>query len=246
MTLSDSLKSQIKTHALSDTNQEICGLLILNKSNELEVVHCQNIHENKEHFFCLKPEDYLRGKTLGTIVAIYHSHSERQDFSDFDKLNCENCKIPFILYCIKNDTFSYYQPRGYFIPFVNREYVVGFLDCLTLILDYYKQELNITIPNLDHPYRFVDNKADHPENTQSYSILIDHFLNNGFINTNNLVKNNVILFNSFKVPSPVHCAIYLSGEQILHHPFKRKSTIEHYGISWKKRSTNILIHKSQI
>ncbi|MEK6879623.1 MAG: hypothetical protein AABY22_08455, partial [Nanoarchaeota archaeon] len=63
--------------------------------------------------FSITPQDYLEASNAGKILYVYHSHTteEYKNFSDFDKINSVNHNIPYILYHIPSDTFSFFNDK---------------------------------------------------------------------------------------------------------------------------------------
>lgn len=232
---------EIKTHALQEAPNECCGFLV---GNDFCAVRVKNISDDPRKRFKISSTDFV--KFAPEIKAVYHSHLESLGFSEFDKVNSEAHQIPFVLYHVKHETFQVYYPCGYEVPYVGRDFIIGRVDCFSLIKDYYLRELNVAIPDLNHHYRLVEDKANHQDNTATYTILEDFFLCNGFVATNNLQKNDVILTSSLGIKSAVHLAIYLGDNLILHHPFKRKSRIEPLNSFWKRRIILMVRHATSI
>lgn len=245
MILTEKIKSSIKEQAMKKMDEEICGLLYLDEE-DIVLYPCENIAENPNKFFSISGESYLRCSKLGKIVAVYHSHLNNNGFSEFDKLNSERHKIHFIIYSTTADDFYYYEPCGYDIPLLSRSYVVGYMDCFSLVKDYYKQKCNIILPELTHPYRFVSSKDSHPENDRVYNILPDFFKDNGFACVTNLKKHDLILCKTAKIPSPVHSLIYIGENQVIHHPREQKATVEPFHFIIKQAITHTMRHKSLI
>jgi proteasome lid subunit RPN8/RPN11 len=243
--LTDNVKATIKLHAQKQAPLECCGVII-HSLNGLVAFPCRNIHSEPEKFFTLKPEDYLEYSMIGKIVGYYHSHQTNEDFSEFDKLNSENHKLVAVLYVVKPDVFHIYTPKGYEVPYCKREYIHGVVDCFSLVKDYYARELNIQLTDITHPYRYVENKVEHPDNQMVHTILKEHFVNNGFVEVQAAAKHDVILQKTPHIPSPVHCAIFLGNNQLLHHPFKKRSCIDTYSNVQRTRTKHIMRHTSRI
>lgn len=246
MDLNERNKSKIKVHAISEKPNECCGLIYKNKECGLDIFECHNISDKPDNFFIIDPNDYLAASSKGEIIGYYHSHITGSNFSDFDKVNSERTGLNSIIYCLENDNFYEYSPIGYELPYTKRQYITGFIDCFSLIKDYYKKEKNIEISELKCPYRLSDIGPDHPENNRYHSILPDHFLENGFIEVESLKNEDVILTRTQMIQSPVHASIYIEPGQILHHPFMQNSRIETYRSAYKKWTTHILRHKSSL
>jgi len=238
---------EIKKHAEEVSPEECCGLIV-NKNNQFIAIPTKNVSEfDRTHSMRIDPADYYKASLEGEIVAFYHSHKDNCVFSEYDKLNSENHQLPCVLYCVDTEEVGLYIPNGYEVPYVGREYVSQRFDCFTLVQDYFQRELNVTIYPIVHPYRFVEDKAGHPDNSGPISwVLRDHFLNNGFVEVKKASeKHDLILCSTPRVSSPVHCLIYIPENQILHHPYKRKSTIELYSQYWNRYTINILRHGSR-
>jgi proteasome lid subunit RPN8/RPN11 len=236
--LTDSQKHEIKLHALAEKPKECCGIITQH------VHRCRNISDNPEHHFKISPEDYVVAVKDGAVTAFYHSHLENPEFSQFDIQNSELHKLPIVLYCIKTDAFSEYTPQGFQLPYTGRGYIHGKVDCFTLIRDYYANEKNIFITDITHPYRYVEDKKNHPENTKSYPVLFNHFIENNFIEVFNARSSDVLLMKTPFIPSPVHCAIFMNNNVILHHPFQGVSCSAPYSNFWKARTVHIMRHRS--
>jgi proteasome lid subunit RPN8/RPN11 len=243
--LSEQTKTFIKQHAMSEPDRECCGLII-ERDDAFYPMRCQNIHQTPEHFFTIDPKDYLKASSSGKIVGFYHSHKESSHFSEFDKLNSETHNLFSVLYSIKADQFCTYKPQGYRVPYCGREYVHSIVDCFSLVRDYYLRELNINISDITHPYRYVVDKAKHPDNQFVHPILKEHFLANDFVETQQLQKHDVLLLKTPLLHSPAHCAVYIGNNQILHHPFSGKSCIEMYVNWFVTRTKHRMRHSSRI
>ena len=114
MILEDYIKSSIKDHALEDQSKECCGI-ILEKQNRLKTFKCVNVSEKADKHFSIRPLDYALASDEGNVKAVYHSHNSRNDqFSPNDMINSRAHKLPFILYCSKKDSFSFFDPKTLF------------------------------------------------------------------------------------------------------------------------------------
>lgn len=244
MILTDKIKEQIKKLALNDANNEICGLIYLDKINkELKLYHCQNIiGENKKtKMFAINPLSYLRAAEKGEIVAFYHSHpAEHREFSEFDKINSENHNLTMIMYSLEKDDFYVYVPKSYSSRYVGRPFQIKTNDCFTLLKDYYLNELNIILPDFEYNDQWGDTDCD----------LIDKsFENSGFIKlkeNEELKLHDVICFKKIEFKYPSHLGVYLGNGYFLHHAYTRLSNIDKYDDIRKKVTCYVCRHKSLI
>lgn len=229
----------IKSHALSESPKECCGIIDLNNN----IIKYQNISEFPERSFIMECDD------ISHISAFYHSHNSGDDFSLADMAFSEKLKIPCILYCIYTDKFYQYSPNGYNIPYEGRPFMMGCMDCFTLTQDFFKRELNININNIDgftnHP-GLKEHKNWKNSNYHNYShntLIRDFLLLQNFIEVQTLKKYDIILLQTPGVKFPSHMAVYLGENTILHH-FYEFSAKENYRNAYQKMTKHILRHQS--
>lgn len=239
--LNNGLKEQIKNHAISDNKSEICGFLV-KRINNIELFPCNNTAIDKENYFKIDNEEISKAKNFGTIIGVYHSHLKSDTFSDEDILISEKTNLPFYIYCLKTDIFKVYHPESLKIPYVNRPFILGTFDCLLLVIDYFKRELNISLEDITADVRYEENWEKHPLNVSGSNILKEHFINQGFQEVKKLNRNDIILIKPDKIKSPCHVLIYLGHNKILHHPSNGYSLIEEYSDVYKRMTRVILRH----
>lgn len=241
--LTNYLKSQIKQHSLEYSNEEVCGFILSNN----QIVKARNTSFNKSKNFSIHPQDYISAENSGNIVAIYHSHPSKNDkFSEFDKLSAQNHNKPYIMYCIKTDTFHEFYPEGYTNKYIGLKFDYKLSNCFTLIKDFYKNELNIEIYENENIKELKDKWYEKNSN------LFDEMwkLNTSFFDVNNkdeTKKYDVLCFNYFDMTkSAHHLGIYLEDDTFLHHPHHQYSKIDILDEQYKRKITNIIRHESFI
>ena len=245
MTLDENNKRIIKDQALRESPNECCGF-IYSVENSLVALPAKNTDLDPANFFTIDPKDYLKASLLGKIEGYYHSHIKESSFSDFDLLMAEKLNLTAIMYCLADDKFYEYNPVGRELPFVGRQYITGVIDCFSLVRDYYNKIYNIILPDFKNAYRLIEHKPDHPDNNRCHNVLPEYFEENGFVEVNKEKEGDVLLMSTPNILSPVHCAVYKESNQILHHPFSKKSTISLYKDIHKKYTTHIFRHKALI
>jgi len=236
MILDDKIKLEIKAHALSHKDEEVCGFICFNNFTK-EVYPCSNFHSSKSKFFTISPLDYVHAAKSGEILGVYHSHiNDNLEFSLSDRLNSSNHSIPFILYNVGADKFVEYIPDDYEIPYIGRNFSYGKSDCFTLVKDYYKKELGITI--IDN----FENRTEKWFEENSDTFLIGWKRDNPkFIEVIQPRKHDILLFNYYRmIKAPHHLGIYLGNGTFLHHPRDKYSTIDLYSDSFIKKTFMIL------
>lgn len=215
------IKKQIKEISLK-TNNEICGFIVQDM-----VFPCKNQSPNPNHHFAISPLDYLRASYLGKIEIIYHSHTKNPEFSEFDKINLCNQKLRGLMYCKEKDCFKVFLPESYNNKYVGRVFEIGVSDCLSLVADYYKEELKIILPKIKRKEGwYKQNKNIVKENTPA---------NFKQIPFEKAQKNDLLVFDMLNNDLPCHFGIYLGDDVILHQPREKLSTIELLTDPMKKR-----------
>jgi proteasome lid subunit RPN8/RPN11 len=111
--------NSIIDHANS-SQQEVCGFISV-EDGVLKSEPAQNISIFKNDIFEIHPLEIIKKIKSGKLAAIYHTHPTcTETESKFDKFNCENCCIPFVIYSKQNQKFNLLLPRSIQ---VNKEYV---------------------------------------------------------------------------------------------------------------------------
>ena len=240
--VSENIKIKIREHALKENPEECCGLLLVNKKNELEAFPCRNIAQDKENEFVVCQLDYLKAAMNGKIVGIYHSHCiQDNSFSELDKQISYKLNLKNIVYILKRDSFEEYSPENYYNKYVDKDFVIGVSDCLSIVENYYNEEFGIKI---FHYERTADWDKDYPEfvkdklaefcDSQNFD---KFFEKENFVKIEgieNARKHDIIVF-KYLENYPSHFGIYLGQNHILHQPRNKKSIIEKLTDAEKRR-----------
>jgi proteasome lid subunit RPN8/RPN11 len=89
---------------------ECCGYIISQGDKRIKVMPCKNMAIHPHLRFEIGPYDTIEAFEEGDIIACYHSHpTDNDNFSEEDLRNSKSLKIPFVLYCEKNDTFKFFD-----------------------------------------------------------------------------------------------------------------------------------------
>jgi len=109
-----STKERAFRHAAKCYPNESCGLLVIQKGEEI-YVPCRNMSSEKDQFV-IAPEDYDKADDLGEIVGVVHSHPEgSSEPSQTDLLGCEHSGLPWFIVSYPQGSWSSIAPRGYSI-----------------------------------------------------------------------------------------------------------------------------------
>lgn len=227
--LTPKIKKDIKKHALSLKNEEICGLIVL-KDFEYIYVSCENIALDKTKFFILNPEDYLKASELGIIQANVHSHPNGNIFSEFDKINSNNFNLTYILYHIEKDQFFQYTPGEEQNKYIGRNFEIGKNDCFSLLEEFYIDKFGFMFNKFDKLNKRTENWDKELVN------IFDEMMefNPQFFEVTEGPRKygDINIYNI--TGKPDHFAVYLGDDMILHQKLNKFSTIEKEDSLYKK------------
>jgi len=245
----DHLYAKIQNHCLENPAIESCGLII-ETPNGIIAEPCKNISNFPKHHFLISSEEQREKEYKGKLLGFYHSHVDESDFSYLDKSVSEKTNLECFLYQIPTGKLLSYKPNGWRAPYLGRPFVPGIFDCYQLVKDYYKTELNVELPDLDHPFRFAPTQDAEELPKVGYSkkstFLVDYFLSNGFQKVDDIQLNDILLIKTDRIDAAAHCLIYYGNDKILHHPGDKLSRIEQYNYFYQKRVVAKLRHCSQV
>lgn len=218
------IKELVKKHALKENPNECCGFVCVNYLGQVTVLKCENTARNKTGRFCIDPKMNLEAEKLGHIAAFYHSHCDtliRPELEKFSKEDLDisyECCIPALLYSHPQDAWKYYDPDTYKpAKLIGRPFVWGIWDCYSLVRDYYKMNRKV---KLGYYFPPVHESISGDFGYEQY------LKNENFkeVNISDLKKDDVILF---KIKSDFinHSAIYLGGNEFLHQPINKISSV---------------------
>jgi proteasome lid subunit RPN8/RPN11 len=99
---------------------EVCGFILV-ENGELKSEPAKNIASYQNDIFEIHPLEVVRKIRSGKLAAIYHTHpSCGEQESKFDRFNCENSCVPYLIYSKETNKFNLILPRK---PHVNKEYI---------------------------------------------------------------------------------------------------------------------------
>ena len=182
MQLTEEHKTKIKKQALEESPKECCGILL--KNGDLHA--CNNASGFPEETFAINFTN-LKNVDIDDVAAFYHSHPQGTEPTITDKYYAHKRNLESFIYAIKENEFSNYKPDQFFeLPLIGRDFITNEVDCITLVRDYYKRNLNISIKDIDHQIREIEpgEWKNHPEfwkyNRRNNDELITLFKQRGF------------------------------------------------------------------
>ena len=226
------IQAEIFEHAKEYYPKECCGLIVIVKGKK-RYVRCRNIATGLQ--FAIHPEDYADAEDSGAIDTVVHSHPNLSPMpSPADLIGCEQSGLKWLIMSYPSGNVHEFEPTGYVLPLYGRSFQHGSVDCFTFIRDYYKQELNIDMPD----YYRADNWWLAGENHY-----IDRAKDAGFYPVDDLQVNDILLMQvGSQVPN--HGAVYVGDNKIAHHQVGRLSSLDIYGGWYSKITAGILRHTS--
>lgn len=232
--LQNSTLINLRKHAEQCYPKESCGVVLIRRGRE-EYVPCRNIADSNEHFV-MHPLDYADAEDRGSVIAIVHSHPNiSPEPSQADRVGCETSGLPWVIVNWPTGAVRIFVPSGYKAPLIGRVFSHGILDCLTLIQDYYKEVLGITLPQY---------KREDEWWLKGKNLYLDLFEECGFVLADvNNPKEHDVLFMQVASKVPNHGAVYLGNGFILHHQMYRLSSRDVYGGWYRKITTHAVRHK---
>ncbi len=237
MKLTESIKAKALEHAKEEFPCESVGLVHVVKGKN-RYFKCQNLSTTPDEHFILDPKDYLKCEKKGEIIAVIHSHPKTSPApSKADMVACEASGLPWFIINPNTETWGSYEPNGFKLPYVGREFSHGIVDCYSLVRDFYEREFGIQL----NDYNRKDQWWENGEN-----MYLDNFEKEGFkeIKLSNVSYGDLFLM-QLESPVPNHAGIYLDDGVVLHHVQGRLSSRDVYGGYYQKVTAKVLKHESR-
>ena len=243
MKLTAKLKKAIQLHASEIYPDECCGVIV-----DQKYIRCRNISDDKNQFE-IHHEDLAQAEDAGEIQAYVHSHPDASArASEIDLIQIELHEKPWVICAYPDVEFQVHEPFGYKAPLVGRNYIHGIQDCFAIVRDFYKRELDITIPDYQRQDKWWESK-------ENASLYLDNFEKEGFIEVSDPQYGDVLLCRVGRTEHVNHAVIWLGDNAvlksedtepcigsalILHHPYNRKSIREIFGQQWQERVVKVV------
>lgn len=230
---------QITHQAAIHFPREACGF-ILDIAGQPQLLPCENISHQPERSFLIEP--MLFAQHSGHIKAVYHTHpNQKPTPSVADIASAERCGVPFLILSYPGSEIHTYTPSGMLpAPYEGRPFVYGVLDCLSLVIDYYRHEFGIEINDGERK------RWEWWQDIDNFYEFVGGFKNQGFFEVDRPAVGDVVIM-QVRGLCPNHAAIYCGDSVILHHPSEGNlSKFDMYGHYWRKNTVCFLRHTSRV
>jgi hypothetical protein len=225
---------EIVAHAVQELPRESCGVVIVFKGKH-KYIPCVNdsVETNQ---FSMNPKSFADAEDLGEIVYIVHSHPYTTNKPSMqDLVNIERSNVPWLIVNPHTKEYTITNPSGYIAPLIGRQFHHGILDCYTLIRDYYKQELNIQIPDYQREDKWW---------LLGHNLYLDNFESADFeFVTDDSLKPHDVIFMQLGSSTVNHAGIFTTEGYLLHHIMGRLSSKDIYSGYYRNITTHIVRHK---
>ena len=236
--ITDETRAAILDHAKREQPNECCGVIAIVSGKE-RYFPCENIAYQPNLMFTIDPVGYAAAEDAGEIIAIAHSHVGVPPVpSEADLVACEATGLPWVITNPMTEEWGGCEPSGYEAPLVGRQHVWGVMDCWTIVFDWYQRERGITLINVPRRKNFW-HFGENP--------LGDNWKAAGFRRLDEdegLEAGDVLLMQTGDSEVPNHVALYLGGDEILHHMENRLSSRDIYG-GWYRKHTVMVVRYAQ-
>ena len=227
--------SAILAHAESAFPSECCGLVI-QKGRVEKYIPCENRAAAPGEQFEIAPEDYAAAEDQGTVVAVVHSHpgdGATTQPSELDMLMCDATEVPWVIASWPEGDIRTITPRGD-RPLTGRQFVLGHADCWTLLMDYFRTEHGITLPNYSVERHWWE---------QGENLYMDNWYDCGFREFSGQPHPGDVVIMQVQSPVANHAGVLLEGNMLLHHMYGQLSQRVPYGGYYLDRTIKIVRHQ---
>ncbi|OBX01809.1 hypothetical protein QV06_11345 [Gallibacterium genomosp. 3] len=224
-------------HAKECYPHESCGFFII-KNGRKKYIACENLAKDGLDEFVIGVEDYEKAEKQGEIVTVVHSHPDSDCLPSVTDIDAHAVSgYEWLIIGVNQDEIELHtMPAVTNIKLLfGRKFIHGLTDCYAFIRDYYKQELEIDLPDFTR----LDGWWNEGGN-----LYLENFAKAGFVEVEDLQENDVILM-TISAPVPNHGAVYLGDGVIGQHLYGRLSSKDIYGQYYRNRTTHILRYIAQ-
>lgn len=245
---------QATAHAVAEFPRESCGLVVRTEDGDV-YVPCTNVATTPSEHFVMGRDDVQRAEALGEVVELVHSHPGHPARpSEGDLASCEATELRWTILRTDRDEETglvavtdvhSWEPNGWSPPLVGRAFHYGVLDCWRLARDWYREEMGVEIPDVEHgPDGWWNDKASSfspYEDVANYERCGLFRVDNGPLQKGDLIVMQV----RSRAGKPNHVGVLVDDQRciMLHHLYGSLSDRVVYGGAWLEMTRFILRRK---
>lgn len=236
--ITNELREVVRSYLSEEYPREGCGLLV-EIGDDLLYVPCRNIAEDDMQFI-MHPRDFALAENEGVVRALVHSHPNGSPLpSQADRAACRVSNLPWYIVSVPSFAEYWLQPADCMpeVPYLERQFAYGAQDCYTLVCDWYRRELGITLPDRKQ-------YADEWEWWKKGKDFINYefWSAAGFAEVSEPVRGDLIIMR-LKSAVANHVAVYVGDSRILHQRVNFLSMQEMYDDFYRAATMWVMRHR---
>ena len=198
-------KQRIQEIALERYPEE-CVIVITKDKGLYEL---NNISKDPENSFSISRKD--TEKVFDEVLlAVIHSHPDAEPVpSSADMTYQRQCNIPFGIVATDGSRVSEVVYFGDQVEYdlEKRPFIHSVCDCYSLIRDFYKEKLNINLPEFERDWEWWNSGED---------MYLDNLKSTGFYQVDEPQYGDMVIA-CVRSKVPNHAGVYVDNEMIFHH-----------------------------
>lgn len=139
-------------HAKKEFPKEACGAII-----DKHYVKFDNEHDDPENAFEIKDDKFFKAYINEEVECLVHSHNDFNQASLLDQEQQRELDLPSLIINLRQRSLMDCIVFGNTLPIaplIGRPFFYGAFDCIALVYDYIRLNLNLSIPNPPREWAF--------------------------------------------------------------------------------------------
>ena len=229
----EALRAEMRAHALTRPEEEVCGLIV-----NWRYQPCANVHSSPSLNFAIDAKDYARAEAMGEIEGVFHSHPGLiGGFSRHDVEACKVSNLPWTVLAVGLNEWHEMTPYGD-APYIGRPWIYGIYYCYGLFRDFYKNEFGLVLDDFDRGQEF---EWSSPE----WRMFEKNVEDQGFVEISKLEKKGDMILMQLQCNFVNHIGLLAvpNASVFYHHLLDRLSEENVYGGYWAKCTKRLMRHR---
>jgi proteasome lid subunit RPN8/RPN11 len=190
-------------HAIEAYPKEAAGMVV-----DGDYVRLDNLSTSPDHDVVLSDADLIR---VANAELFFHSHPDAPACpSEQDMLYQEQLGIPFVVICLPVFDLFCWGDMLQRAPLLGRSFRHGINDCYSLVRDFYDEYGIAQLPGKARGWGWWN---------KNQNLYVENFERANFvaIPPDEAVRNGDLLLFKFTFPVPMHAAIVIERDLLMHH-----------------------------